>query len=219
MRFRIDSVLISSVLFTVALLCLIPPSLANALTGRDKIALATLDARFQEVARMYGTLGVACLAMILIGLIVTWTGYIKRVRSAWLVMFVLVWAWAFPLFVLPWFSAPWVATFAEVLFNAIYQAGIPRLAVESVLIFAWMVTALLLPIKSFFLAGEIQGEGHRPSRKLIGGSAVSLLLAVIGLVAWIHLRVYEIPPDALSSWQQVPPPPPPPIRDNNCNCR
>ena len=70
------------------------------------MALASLDAGFQAVARMTATLGVACLAMILIGLIVIWTGYVKRVRSAWLVMFVLAWAWAFPLFVFPWFTAP-----------------------------------------------------------------------------------------------------------------
>ena len=216
MRVRADSALIASVLFTIALLCLIPPCLANALTGRNKMALATLDAGFRAVARMTGTLGVACLAMILIGLIVTWTGYIKRVRWAWLVMFVLAWAWAFPLFVLPWFTAPWVVTFPEVLYSAIYVAGLPRIAVESVLVFLLMVVALLLPIKSFFFAGGMQEAGHRPSRKLIGGAAVSLLLVVIGLLAWIHLRVYEIPPDALRSWQQLPPPPPPPIRDNNC---
>jgi len=214
-RVRADSVLISSVLFTIALLCLIPPCLANALAGRDKMALATLDAGFRAVAGLTGTLGVACLATILIGLIVTWTGYIRRVRWAWLVMFVLAWAWAFPLFALPFLTARWVLTFPEVLYSAIHEAGVPRVAVESVLIFLLMVIALLLPIKSF-LVGGIEGAGHRPSWKLIGGSAVSLLLLVIGLLAWIHLRVYEIPPDALRSWQQLPPPPPPPTRDSNC---
>lgn len=216
MRLRADSVLIASVLFTIALLCLIPPCLANALAGRNRMALATLDAGFRAVAQLTGTLGVACLAMILIGLIVIWTGYIKRVRWAWLVMFVLAWAWAFPLFVLPWFTARWVLIFPEVLYSAIYEAGSPRVAVESVLIFLLMVIALLLPIKSFFLAGGIQGAGRRPSRKLMAASAVSLLLVVIGLLGWIHLRVYEIPPDALRSWQQLPPPPPPPIPDSNC---
>jgi hypothetical protein len=42
-------------------------------------------------------LGVACRAIILIGLIVIWTGYVMRARSAWLVMFVVTWVWAFPL--------------------------------------------------------------------------------------------------------------------------
>jgi hypothetical protein len=212
MRLRVNSVLISSVLFTIALLALIPPSLANALTGRDKSALAHLDAGFREVARMYGTLGVACLAIILVGLIVTWTGYIKRVRSAWLVMFVLVWAWAFPLFVLPWFGGHWVMTFPEVLYDAIYQAGLPRDFVESLLIFVLMVAALLLPIKSFFLAGNVPGAEDTPSRKLIVGSAITLLVVVIGLLVWIHLRVYEISPAELRSWHQLPPPPPPQVR-------
>jgi len=43
-------------------------------------------------------LSVACLAVILIGLIITWTGYIKRERWTWFVMFIVVWAWAFPAF-------------------------------------------------------------------------------------------------------------------------
>jgi len=38
------------------------------------------------------------MALISIGLIVTWTGYVKAVRSAWFIMFIIVWFWAFPLF-------------------------------------------------------------------------------------------------------------------------
>ncbi|HLB89226.1 MAG TPA: hypothetical protein VJK29_16345 [Terriglobales bacterium] len=210
MRIRADSVFISSVLFTIALVCLIPAALRNALAGRDKMALASLDAGFRAEAQTAGYLGVACLAIILIGLIVIWTAYVKRARSAWLVMFVVAWIWAFPLFVWPLFKGTVVLTFSEWLYSAIYQSGSPRIWAESVLIFLLMVIALLLPIKSIFLVREIEEPIHRPSPKLIGGSAVAVLLSMTALLAWIHFQVYEIPPDALSSWQQLPPPPPPP---------
>lgn len=208
MRVRADSAVIASVLFTIALLCLIPPCLANALTGRHRMALATLDAGFRAVARLTGALGVVCLAMILIGLIVTWTGYIKHARSAWFVMFVLVWAWAFPLFVLPWFTANWVISVPEFLYSAIHESGIPRSAVESVLIFLLMMVALLLPLRAFFGRPRL-GAARAASPKLIVASVVTLLVVVIAMLIWVHTRVYEIPPEMLKSWEQMPPPPPP----------
>jgi hypothetical protein len=119
-------------------------------------------------------------------------------------------AWAFPLLVLPLFKGTIVLTFSESLYSAIYQEGSPRTWVESFLIFLLMVIALLLPLRAFFLVRETQELSHRPSPKLFGGSAVTLLLIVMGLLAWIHLQVYEIPPVQLNSWQQLPPPPPPP---------
>jgi hypothetical protein len=100
-------------------------------------------------------LSVVCLAIILIGLIVIWTGYVKRARSAWFVMFVVAWIWAFPLLVLPLFRGRVVLTFSEWLYDAIYQPGSDRTWAELVLIFLLMVIALLLPIKSFFLVREI----------------------------------------------------------------
>ena len=47
MRIRADSVFISGVLFTIALVSLIPAALWNALAGRD---IATLDAGFRAEA-------------------------------------------------------------------------------------------------------------------------------------------------------------------------
>jgi hypothetical protein len=210
MRIRTDSVFISSVLLTIALLGLIPAALWNALAGRDKTVLANLDAGFRAELQTAGYLGIACLAIILIGLIVIWTGYVRGSRSAWLVMFVVAWVWAFPLFVLPLFKGTMVLTFSEWLYSAIYQWGSPRIGAESVLIFLLMVIALLLPIKSFFLVREIQGPRQSPSRKLIGGSVVTVLVVAVALLAWIHLHAYEISPAELNSWQQLPPPLPPP---------
>jgi hypothetical protein len=218
MRVRADSVSISSVLLTVALLGLIPTALWNALAGRDKTVLARLDAGYRADIQTAHYLGVACLAIILIGLIVIWTGYVRRSRSAWLVMFVVTWVWAFPLFVLPLFKGTMVLTFPEWVYGAIYQWGSPRIGAKMTLIFSLMVIGLLLPIRSFFVVREIQGPSQRPSPKVIGGSALAVLLVVMALLAWIHLRVYEISPEELNSWQQLPPPPPPPMLCKFDNC-
>ena len=215
MRLRADSVFISSALFTIALLCLIPAFWANVLTERDKIWLAKLDAGYRLAAQTMSDLSIVCLAILLIGLIVIWTGYMKRTRWTWLVMFIVVWVWAFPLLVLPLLTAlskrRIVLTFSEWLYNAIYQPGSPRTGAESVLIFLSMVIALLLPIKSFFLSKEIPEPSHRLSPRLIGFSVIGVLVVMIALFAWLRLGVlYEIPLNELSSAQQLPAPPPPP---------
>ncbi len=210
MRIRSDSVFVSSVLFTVALVCLIPVFWANVLTKHDQIWLLKLDEGYRLAAKTMCDLSVVCLVVIFIGLIVIWTGYIKRVRWTWAVMFVVVWVWAFPLLVLPLFEHTLTLSVPEWLYTAIYQAGSARNWAESVLIFLLMVIALLLPIRSFFLLQEKQEPSHRPSLKLIGLSLTSCLVVVIALLAWIRLSVYEIPLSELSVVQQLPSPPPPP---------
>ncbi len=126
--------------------------------------MANLDAGYRAEAQTAHYLGVACLAIILIALTVIWTGYVKRARSAWLVMFIVVWLWAFPLFILPFLSTlihgRVVLTFSEALSEAMSEPGSPRTVVESVLIFVSMVIALTLPIHAFFFrrkATESQG--------------------------------------------------------------
>ena len=212
MRTRADSVFISGVLFTVALVSLIPAALCNALAGRE---LATLDAGFRAEAQTAHDLGIACLVIILIGAIVIWTGYVKRARSGWLVMFIVVWFWAFPLFILPLASAlvhgRIVLTFSETLYDAISEGAGPRSAAESVMIFSLMVIALLLPIRGLFGDIAVERPIPRPSAKLVGFSAIGVLLIMIMLYVWVRVGVlYEIPASELSSTQRLPSPPPPP---------
>jgi len=228
MKIRGDPIFVSSVLFTIALVYFIRPALWNALAGRDK-ALAQMDAGFRAVAQTSHYLGVACLAIILIGLIVVWTEFIKRTRSAWLVMFVIVWLWAFPLFilplVLPLLYGRFELTFSELLYNAISGPGLPRSVVELTLMFSVMVMALLLPIKRFLVIREGEKSVHRPSASLVSFSVIGVLIILIALYAWIRVGVlYQIPVTELSSTQRLPspltelsstqrlpsPPPPPP---------
>ena len=91
MRVRHDAIFVSSVLFTIAFLCLIPPMWSNAQVGRDKAALAEMDAGWLLYVRLLGVFGVTSLAVIFVVLIVIWMGYVKRVRWTWFVMFIIVW--------------------------------------------------------------------------------------------------------------------------------
>jgi hypothetical protein len=209
MRIRLGSVFVSSVLFTISLVCLIPMFWENVITDHDKTWLEKLDGGYWLAAHRTSDLSVVCLAVILIGLIVLWTGYVKRTRASWAVMFIVVWLWAFPLLVLPLLGHTRSLSIADWLYTAIYYPGSASWA-KSPLPFLVMVIALLLPVKSFFLDAEGPRPIHRRSPKLIGGSVAVALLIVVALLAWLRLRSYEIPPAELYSWEQVPPPPPPP---------
>src|SRR5450755_1044029 len=206
MRIRIDSVFISSLLFPIALLNLIPAGRWYFSAGTDEVSMAELDVGFQLASQTAHLLGVACLTIILIGLIVVWTWYIKRARSAWLVMFVVTWAWAFPLFAWPYLRGPKVFTLPEWIFNAIYERGYPRSEAQLVVTFSLMVIALLLPIKSFFLVRNEPASIHTTSPRLVVRSAVTVSLIMIALFVWIHAQVYELTPEQLNS-PGVPPPP------------
>ena len=110
MKIRRNALAISSILFTLALLVLMPIMM--------NWALVTHQSRFQDITiypdaaipgdqvvipNYYAPIGITSLTIIVIGLVVTWGGYIKGVRWSWFVMFVIVWLWALPVLVLPYF--------------------------------------------------------------------------------------------------------------------
>ena len=129
MRIRYDSVFVSSVLHTVALLLFVWAGLWNYFSGS---------------------------AVILIGLIVVWTGYVKRSRSAWLVMFAIVWLWAFPIFVLPLLTGV-----------VRWQLELSLSEFEAALVFCLMVTGLVLPIRKFFSSKTGEESQHPPTAMLM----------------------------------------------------
>jgi hypothetical protein len=213
MKIRLDSVLVSCVLHTIALLALVQAALWN-FSGRMNALLAPMEAGFPDDTQTRHYLGICLFALILIGLIVTWTGYVNMRRSAWLVMFVIAWVCVFPLFVLPCVS-PLLhrrleLTFSEFLYHAIDGWGFPRELLVSILMFLAMVVGLLLPIKKFF--GTHRDEPTlRPSARLVGFSAAGIVIVLTALYAWLRVGViYEIPTRELSMGFEAPPPPPPP---------
>src|SRR5215467_6538647 len=160
MRVRPDSVFVSSILHTIALLFFVRPVLWYYGAASDPAVVARLDAGFQGESYADHRFGVACLAIIVIGLIVVWTGYARRFRAAWFVMFVIVWFWAFPVFILPPVEGlargEFVVTFPEFFYNAIAGSGmITTNMVRSILMFFVMVVGLALPMGRFFVARKV----------------------------------------------------------------
>ncbi len=146
MQLRRDLVFVSSVLFTIALVSLIPSEVANV---RVMYPSLELNGYMMEAARQAGEGGVVSLTLILIGLIVIWAGYVKRIRWTWFVMFVIVFGWAFAVLILPLVGTlagtPW-----QFIRGAVRGPGPARDIVEAILIFSLMVIALFLPVRSFF---------------------------------------------------------------------
>jgi hypothetical protein len=205
MKIRADLALVSGVLLTIALLSLVR---AGTWYLNDGAALANLETGWRFAAQRSRHLGVACLAITLVGLIVIWTGYVRRARAAWVLMAVITWAWAFPLFAWPQLKGPRVFTVPEWIFNAIYAHGDDRTVAQLVLSSLFMVIALLLPIRSFFFSRETSTSTRGLSRKSVSRFAVTVLLIAIAVFVWIHVQVYELSPQALRVGQEPPPPPP-----------
>jgi len=153
MRIRRDASFISSVLLTIGLAALVPWYLSFLSTWRRQY-LEFSDT--VHVINFYLPMGFAGLALVLVGLIVIWTGYVQRVRWAWFVMFVIVWVYAFPvLFMLPMLS---VHSHTELVLDAVKHTGFSRDFLKGPLEFLLLVVALFLPVRSFFRKGK---EGTR----------------------------------------------------------
>ena len=149
MRIRHDLAFISSVLFTIALVSQIRWAWWNVMAGYGDTRGPDLWRR--AALQSSSQLGELMLALILIGLIVTWTGYLKKVRWSWFVMFVVVSGLTIPLSIFPWFMHP--KAFLDLpgmLVDAWKGEHLARIALEVISIFLLMVIALLLPVKSFF---------------------------------------------------------------------
>lgn len=150
MRIRHDVVFISSVLFTIVLASQIRWAWWNVMACCGDTRGPDLWRR--QALRSSTEVGELMLALILIGLIVTWTGYLKKVRWTWFVMFVVVSGLAIPLGIFPWFMHPKAFLDLPGMLADAWK-GEPvyaRAFFEPILTFSLMVIALLLPVKSFF---------------------------------------------------------------------
>jgi hypothetical protein len=221
MRVRTDSILVSSILHTIAFLSFVRPALWYYGAASDPAVVARLDAGFQGESYADHRFGVACLAIILIGLIVVWTGYAKRSRPAWFVMFVIVWFWVFPVFVRPLVvrlaRGDFMGTIPEFFYDAISGPGMTTQMVRSILMFFTMVVGLALPMGRFFIARKANEPVHLPSRRLAVSLLIGIPIAALALYCWLRVGVvYEIPLEHMNAWLVAPPPPPPP--PSSCKC-
>ncbi len=221
MRVRPDSVFVSSILHTIALLFFVRPALWYYGAPSDRASMARLDAGLQREFIADHAFGVACLAIILIGLIVVWTGYAKRSRPAWFVMFVIVWFWAFPVFirplVVPLARGDFMRTIPEFFYDAISGPGMSTQIVRSILVFFMMVVGLALPMGRFFLARKANEPVHLPSRRLAVSLLIGIPVVALALYCWLRVGIlYELPTAQLNTFLVAPPPPPPP--PTPCKC-
>ena len=149
LQIRRDLVFVSSVLFTIALVCVIPPAVEDVRAMYPPASME-LSGVVMGLARLTGERGILSLTIILTGLIVIWAGYVKRIRWTWVVMFTIVFGWAFTELMLPWLGVtPW-----ELVLAAIKGPGLARGIVEARLVFSLMVIALFLPARAFFSRGR-----------------------------------------------------------------
>jgi len=159
LKIRHNAVAVSSLLFTLALLIPMPSMLGNAWTVRQ---MRLVIAGGLGYPNYFAPIGFASLAIIAVGLIVTWSGYIKGVRWTWFVMFLIAWGWAFPVLVLPEFHwrnmlpiSQWPQWPPLILAGVGPQLGFP----ESVAAFLLMVLALALPAKTFLVGNHGTPDG------------------------------------------------------------
>ena len=158
MKIERSLALLPSVLFTVALLWLMPSFFGDAWAWRYT---GEIDSVTQS--KYLAPFGFASLAVILIGLVVVWTGFIKRAIWTWVVMFVIVWVWAFPILILPLLQDKVaLPSLSDWLSAAATEHGAIRRLTEDILAFTLMVIALILPIKSFFWVSKPPEAGSMP---------------------------------------------------------
>jgi hypothetical protein len=161
LNIRRDPVAVSSMLFTFALLMLTPAMWRAAANLRESSLWGYGSSTMDWPPNCFAPAGIASLAVIAIGLTVTWAGFIRRIRWTWFVMFVIVWMWAFPVLILP-YLLPWraVETMAQSFASSISAGGPARNFVEVLLLFLLMLLALVLPVKTF-IRGRRSGPGSR----------------------------------------------------------
>ncbi len=150
MRIRVNSVSVSSALLTICLLIIARWNLKFAATWRtrhiwvtDRVAILNYDS----------SIAFASLALVIIGIIVIWTSYQKRMRWSWFVMAVFLCVYFVPVNLIDVFlditrvGWPW---WSGVVRDAMEGHQFAQGAIRVLGIFMLIVIALLVPIRAFF---------------------------------------------------------------------
>ena len=150
LRIRLNSVSVSGVLFTLCLLYLVPKHLQFASTWRERQILEA--DRFVRY-NFESLLGFASLALFIIELIVIWTGYQKRSRTAWFIMLVFVCVYFIPVYLVDTFLDIrrvgwrwWPGVVQDAMEGRPFALG----AIKGLIILALMIISPLVPFRAFF---------------------------------------------------------------------
>jgi biopolymer transport protein ExbD len=171
MNVRFSTTSISALILSLCLVTSIPAALSNASTWNELTVKLPYGAMWNSLA----PLGFAYLGIVAIGLIVLWTGYRKRERWAWFVIFIALWFFYFPSYVLPvllqiqhfgwpyslyllrafWAGGWWYCWIASLRpGSAVGIAHWPTAILIRPFEFLVMSIALLLPVKTIFWQPE-----------------------------------------------------------------
>jgi biopolymer transport protein ExbD len=170
-KVRFSTTSISALILSLCLVTSIPAALSNASTWNELTVKLPYGAMWNSLA----PLGFAYLGIVAIGLIVLWTGYRKRERWAWFVIFIALWFFYFPSYVLPvllqiqhfgwpyslyllrafWAGGWWYCWIASLRpGSAVGIAHWPTAILIRPFEFLVMSIALLLPVKTIFWQPE-----------------------------------------------------------------
>ena len=137
MRIRPNIFLVSSLLLTPGLFWLLPSAINCA----------------QATDTMTRTAGLASLTIIIVGLIVIWTGLAVGNRASWVIMAVIVCVWAF--FIMTWpvvrHGRRWtLSELREWVVFAWRGEHIAQTMLISTVMFLLMLVGLILPVRALF---------------------------------------------------------------------
>jgi len=149
MKLHLDRVFISSCILTACLLSLVPADLRFAATWRTR-QIPVMDRVYR--LNYESDIAFASLALVVIGLIVIWSGFQRKMPWSWVVMAVFVCVYFVPVYLLDVFLdikrvgwSWWIGVIRDA------REGYPfaQLSIRLLLTFAFMALALFLPLQSF----------------------------------------------------------------------
>jgi hypothetical protein len=102
--------------------------------------------------------GLASLTVIIVGLIVIWTGLAAGKRVAWVIVAVIVWVWAFPIMILPLrikhivtlIVALSLSDLSDWVASAWHGEHLARTSLVNTVLFLLMLVGLILPVRALF---------------------------------------------------------------------
>jgi hypothetical protein len=146
----------------LCLLSLVPGRLTDASTWKQRnIILADRCVRYNYES----LLAFATIALCIIGITVTWTGYRKRDRTAWFIMLMFLCVFFVPVYLVDVFldikRVGW-HWWAGVVQDAMEGRPFAQAAIRVLVTFALIVIALLVPIGAFFGKSKVGCNDDKP---------------------------------------------------------
>ena len=146
LRIRLNIFLVSSALLTVGVMWLLPPT------------IEWVRVRNLEIGQEFGF---SSLTVIIVALIVIWTGLAAGNRVAWVIMVVIVWVWALPVMTWPVLrhGRRWtLSELREWVAFAWRGEHLARTYLISTLMFLLMLVGLILPVRALIRNGKPKQE-------------------------------------------------------------